>query len=205
MSTSLNEFDEHQASIQTNLLHRLLGCHVISMIRDSEFSPTHIMNAWPGGIGPEMVFSVTMGPLFLTLDSGLVVGFASSSSLASITLWVERDENGHTSHPLFDSGDNEESYMIPATDTHYCRPEFSDFLQRKILSLQVLKRPPQNVLYECLPRETCLVIRFDSGTALILSHGVYANLDDFFVLLERDIPSDVLQQFEELLSIRSTQ
>jgi hypothetical protein len=148
----------------------------------------------PGDDGDAQTFSLTAGPLLITLDSGWVIGAASQPSSMSVTLWLEREGHGRGAGRTLDDPD---LYPIEADDPRLSTPEMAALLRRRIESLTLLRREAVKAKWEALPREVGLVLHVEGGGELILGHGLHDQSDDFAVLLRRQILPALLPQLQE--------
>src|SRR3954447_19248680 len=93
----VDHFDEQVASRRAELLGRMVGRRLVRLVRHSWWPAEEALERLrevDAKRGPRTVFSLTAGPLSVELDSGLILGFGSRPSEASVTVWVERDEAG---------------------------------------------------------------------------------------------------------------
>ena len=174
-------------SRQQDLLRSLRGTSVTRMTRYS-WSPKQAV-AIERAIRPELVFSRTAGPLLITLETGLVIGAASQPSLISVTLWC--DEPPHTSC-------DPELHAIEADDPHFSESGFARMLGKRVISVAILMRDPENATWESRPREVGVVLTFEDAPEGILAHGLHDNSDDFAVLLRKDVDPSLWPRLHEV-------
>jgi hypothetical protein len=140
------------------------------------------------------VFSLGAGPLIVTTDTGLAIGFGSQSSRRSVTLWLERgridglDERGWEK-------DRSDLHVLDAADSRYVDPDTRSLTRRRIESVHVLKRDMPDVH---LPREVGVVLRFEGGGELIPAHNLHRGSDNFGVIRRDQILPSILPELREL-------
>lgn len=69
------------------VLDRIVNHTELKLVCCSWFRPEQVVQEW--NIPASSVFNFSAGPLVVTLETGLVVGFASIPEKASMTVWVE--------------------------------------------------------------------------------------------------------------------
>jgi hypothetical protein len=161
---------ENIPSKHLDLLDVVTGRKIINLCRFTWLTCEEMLNSCrERGIEQNQLFSLTPGPLLMELDSGLVLGFSNGEPrLNSIIIWVERNEVGETTEDLLSLDD--ELFLIEANNEEYSKDFWSDFIGEEISSVQIYKELPKNVLYEDLPNEVGLIIRFTSNKELLLSY-----------------------------------
>ncbi|MEJ2612753.1 MAG: hypothetical protein P8179_22510 [Candidatus Thiodiazotropha sp.] len=172
-----------------NLVSQLVGQELKSLVRYSWLPEDEVINEY--GIGRNEVFSLTSGPLLMYFASGLAVGFSSDPSKNSIVLWVEKNENGESIDEPTE--DDEELFSIDAKEQSLF---WNDFLNKKISATHVVHRKPSSAKMAELANEVGLIIAFEDGSELILSHGLHDNSDDFSVISREQISNDVISQLD---------
>jgi hypothetical protein len=168
--------DEDIPSRRLPLLAAIRDASIARLTRYS-WTPKHAIAA-DHGLGPELAFSRTAGPLLITLSSGLVIAAASQPALISVTLWLDVDP-GAAADP--------ELYPIEADDPEYGQPGFARMLGKRAIDVAILTRDPEREAWRDRPREAGVVIAFDGAPELILAHGLHDDSDDFSVLLREDV------------------
>jgi hypothetical protein len=189
-----HRFSEDVPSAQRELLNAIKQHPISQLVRHSWLPPQDASQKWH--IEPASVFRLTAGPLLITLESSLVIGCASLPEKASVTLWLEQTEDGQrdAASSLIDDADQ---HQIAACDPIYSERMICDLLGKQVTSIGILKKRPANALLAQLPCEVGVLLRFDHGS-LVLAHGIHDNSDDFAILFERDISSDVLKELDEI-------
>jgi hypothetical protein len=195
--TRNNKSAEKIPSNNLALLREILNSRVLKMTRyswyQSQEAAKEIAEEIAEGIGniyddPESsVFRRTTGALAISLESGLDIGFSSIDSVASITVWIDKH----------DDDNDDELFPIDACDPTYSEDSIRQLVGKKVVEISILKRNPINSLYVGLPCEAGLVLRFENDSELIMSHNLSDN-NDFSVILRNEIPSEVLEQLQEV-------
>jgi len=139
-------------------------------------------------LAPELAFSRTAGPLLITLDSGAVIGAASQPSLISVTLWLDRLQRGS------DTG----LHMIEADDQHFSQARFARMLGKRVASIAILVRSPENVKWRDRPRQAGVILGLDGAADLVLSHGLHDDSDDFSVVTRDDVKPSLWPRLQEV-------
>jgi hypothetical protein len=179
--------DEDIPSRRQALLIAIQGEPVVRLTRYS-WSPKEAV-AREDGLRPELVFSRTAGPLVIVLESGLTIGAASQPSLISVTMWLDRPPRTSTDPEL---------HPIEADDPTFSESGFAQMLGKRVRTVTILKRDPENAKWEGRPREAGVVLGFDGAPELILSHGLHNNSDDFSVLMRKDVSSLLWTRLHEV-------
>lgn len=141
-------------------------------------------------IAQDEVFSLTAGPLLLYFESGLVIGAASDPSRNSVILWVEKDDTGYIKDESIEN--DTDLYPIDAEDKIYSSPYWVQIVGQNIKEINIIKRDPQNALFEELPNEVGLEIVMENDMKFILSHGLHDDSDDFSVLTTSQLEVDLI-------------
>ncbi|BFH64639.1 MULTISPECIES: hypothetical protein [Paenibacillaceae] len=141
-------------------------------------------------IAQDEVFSLTAGPLLLYFESGLVIGAASDPSRNSVILWVEKDDTGYIKDESIEN--DTDLYPIDAEDKIYSSPYWGQIVGQNIKEINIIKRDPQNALFEELPNEVGLEIVMENDMKFILSHGLHDDSDDFSVLTTSQLEVDLI-------------
>ena len=120
--------------------------------------------------------------------SGLAVGFASLEEKASVTLWVEVDdqERRERTNTTIDDPD---LHPIDATDSLYSEPWLNKLIGQQVEAIFLLKRDPISAKDGDLPREVGLLFRFANGQELILSHQLHEGSESFAIVRGKEIQS----------------
>ncbi len=118
--------------------------------------------------------------------SGLAVGFASLEEKASVTLWVELDDQQRRDRTNT-TIDDPDLHPIDATDLLYSEPWLSKLIGQRVEAIFLLKRDPIGAKDGDLPREVGLLFRFANGQELILSHQLHEGSESFAIVRGKEI------------------
>jgi hypothetical protein len=192
-------FEENVPSKQIELLNQLKHYKISKLVRYSWLPPEEAAKEW--SIPLSSVFCLTAGPLLITLETNLVIGFSSLPREASITVWLEKTEKGEQDVDISIENDGE-LYPIDACDPIYSEKSICEVLNKQVNSIKILKKKPENILLAQLPCEAGLVMEFEGltlTTKLLLSHGLHDNSDDFAIIFNDEIPQNMLNQLQEVI------
>ncbi|OYD88962.1 hypothetical protein CDG77_20910 [Nostoc sp. 'Peltigera membranacea cyanobiont' 213] len=192
---SNNKFKEYVPSVQTKLLTQIKKHKISKLVRYSWLSPEEASKEWD--IPRSSVFRLTAGTLLITLETNLIVGFSSLPEKASITVWLEKTEEGEQDKETSIINDDE-LYSIDSCDQVYSEQSICELLNRQVRTIKILKKEPENILLAQLPCEAGLLIEFNNGTELVLSHGLHDNSDDFAIIFKHEIRPDILDKLQEI-------
>lgn len=175
-------YDVSLPSNVKSLLHSLIGRKLIKMLRCNNDSIEYLIKTFE--LEPRDFFSLCLGPILLYFEDGLIFGGSSDPSRNSVLVWVEKNEIGQTTQWL----QEEDKNLIPfhAKDfTHW-----SVFLNQKIKSVSILKEiEKENLKKMELPNERGVLLNFDNGLSLIISHGLNDNSDSTTIISLEEINS----------------
>ena len=194
-------FDEQVVSRRAELLGRMVGRRLVRLVRLSWWPAEEALERLrevDARRGPETLFSLTAGPLGVELDSGLILGFGSRPSEASVTVWVERDEAGRERPASRSILRDAELHVVDGFDPGVAEPEVVRCAGRRVERVTLLRRRAGDVRLARLPRDAALVITFDDGGPLMPSHGLHDGSDDFSVLVPRLVAPALLPELEEV-------
>lgn len=185
-----------------NIIKMLPNAIVTRMVRCSSCSPDILKSEYRDNFNEpypqpdSMIFSMTSGPVCIWLDSGIVIGVGSQPSLYSVTLWVERDQNGILSDDPCENDDD--LFPIEASDERYSMDTIRQLIGQKIEKVSILKREADDPRLMGRPMEVGVVIYFENGTDLVLSHGLHNNSDDFSVINKNQIIPSIIPLLHEI-------
>lgn len=177
-------YEEDVPSKQIELLNRLKNNKVCRITRYSWLLASQAMEEW--SIPASLVFRLTSGPLLLTLESGLTVGFASLPEKTSVTVWLEKADENDQKYGVI-SEDSSDLFPVEACDSNYSEASICQLVGKQITSIQIIKKVPENLLVAQTPCEAGLIIGFENGDELVLSHGLHNNSDDFAIIFRQEI------------------
>jgi hypothetical protein len=195
-----NLFTEDIPSKRVELLTKILNAKVSKLQQYSWDNPEKaagITKELEQQRDPALMFFRTSEPMLITLESGLVIGFGSIPSEASVTVWLEETELGERDEEesIIDASD---FFVVDATDPIYSDSYFSQLPGKKIISVKILKQEPKNILFEDLPREAGVMLGFEGGTELVMSHGLHNDSDTFSVIFHHEILPDSFGKLQEI-------
>jgi len=178
-------------SQSTGLLRSLLQQRIVSATRYSWWAPQEAQRRC--ALAPEAVFSLTLGPVAIELDSGLIIGMASDPAIRSVLVWVERNADGRRMkrQPLAGSLT---LHPIAATD-----PVFADHFWRAVIgtrieTIAILSRRPTSVKMSALPNEVGLCFWLSSGEKMVATHGLHDDSSGFSVISDTLIQHSLLPE-----------
>jgi hypothetical protein len=142
------------------------------------------------------VFRRTYGCLLITLESGMILGFADRPSEGSVVVWVEQTEEGEKK--VEDSVlDDNDAYPIDALDKTYSEELIYDLVEQEISSVSIIKRNNPNWTRE-VAGEVGIILRFNHDSELIISRNLCENIDDFALVFRDEIDPEILDQLQEI-------
>lgn len=145
---------------------------------------------------PSSVFRRTWGPLLVFMESGLILGFGEQPSEASITVWVERNEDGQQS-PEDSLLDDPEAYCIDVSDQVYSEGLIHNLIGQEISHVSIVERDNPRWARE-VAGEVGVVLGFENGVELIISLNLCENIDDYAIILRDEIDPEILDQLQEI-------
>ena len=125
-------------------------------------------------IKPKDFFALCLGSVILYFADGLEFGGSSTPHENTVLAWVERNEIGETTDWLQEN--NPTALPFDAKDF---KP-WKHFLGQTIVSVAIIKEidiNDENPKIDSLPSERGVMLRFDNGLSLIISHGLNDNTD----------------------------
>jgi len=183
-------------SNRSELLNSLKGLKILSLVRYSWEQPDRAAIEY--GIEAKEIFSLTAGCLIIGFDSGLFIGYSSQPSKNSVITWVEKNEDGETeTSEKLAEGDNE-LYPVDARDAVYSNIFWARLVGQRISNITILKRSYSSSLYEDLANEIGLLFEVEDGSRFIAAHGLHNNSDDFSVIQESQIDSEIRNDIQGL-------
>lgn len=184
-------------SRQTELLRRLRGRVIGKMERFAYFSPTCEEHTKLWQTPPEQYFSRCGGPMLLTLDGGMEVSIGSDPELMSVLIGIDTAETGVVvvrSH----FRDDTELHYVNVLDPIYSNDTMRAFVGKRIQTFRLLRIAADYASYEDRPREAGLVVVFQDGAELLLSHGLHDCTDDFSVITPDMIHPKLVSKLTEI-------
>ncbi len=179
------------------ILGTLVGHRIVTMTRYSWWPPKEAVVKCI--VASHDVFLLTSGPLAITFDTGQVIGLASDPSLNSVVVWIEQDETGRALQPEPMSADKE-LYPVVADDPKYADSIWHSTVGRRVARVAILVRRAGSAQMAELPNEVGLCFVLDSGIKVIAAHGLHDDSDDFVVIREEMISSDIRADLKEVVA-----
>lgn len=164
-------YDTDIPSNLTDLLKSLIGRRLVNMVRFNDVPKQELIEEYY--IEPGELFCCSLGPFLFYFEDGLVIGGSSNPSRNTVLMWVERNESGDHTEWL----QEEDERAVP-----FYAKDFDDwkiYLNQVVKSVTIIKElPDSSSRYLDLPNERGVLIEFENGTGLIMSHGLNDNSDD---------------------------
>ncbi len=173
-------------SAHQDILAKLRGDRLTEMVRYSWLFPQDAVVELH--LEPPLVFRRTVGPLVMSFASGLVASFASLEERASVTLWVEADDQERRDQTAVTT-DGPDLYPIDATNPGYSESWLQELIGQRVESIFVLTRDAMGAKDRDLPREVGLLFGFANGQELILSHQLHEGAESFAIIRGEEIQS----------------
>lgn len=192
-----NDEAQHLPSRRVELLRSLRGRVIVKMERFAYFAPTSEQHTKLWQTPPAQYFSWCGGPMLITLDTGLEVRVGSDPELMSVVILVETSEAGILAvrYPLRDNAD---VYCVDILDSVYSNETMRAFVGKRIRTFRLLQLATKYAAYEERPREAGLVVVFEDGSELLLSHGLHDTSDDFSVITPEMIHPELCSKLTEI-------
>ena len=163
-------YDSEIPSNRTNLLASLVGRKLINIIRFNDVPEQELIDDYY--MDPKDFFCCSLGPFLFYFEDGLVIGGVSVSSQNTVYIWVEKKENGE--HCEWLQEEDEEAIPFYAKDFD----EWSIYLNQVVKSVTIIKETSETYSKILdLPSERGVLLEFENGSGLIMSHGLNNNTD----------------------------
>ena len=188
-------FQEDIPSEKLSLLSKIKGSKIIKLVRYSTLTYSESERVYK--IPNSLLFRLTSGPLLIILESGLKIGFASLPEKVSVTLWVEETEEGDKSNE-YSIVDDDELIEIDCCNPKYSEESLCKLRNKRISEVRIIKRTPKSQKLACYPCESGIVLEFEEGLELILSHGLHDDSDDFAIIYREEIMPLFIEQIQEI-------
>lgn len=193
---SNKHFEEGIPSQKFDLIDEIKNHKMLKLVRYSTRSPEEATRIYK--IPHSSLFRLTSGPLLMTLESGLTIGFASLPELVSITLWVEETESGEHGDELLVSQDSK-LFSIDSCDPFYSENSLCQLIGKQVIRIKILKRRPKSARVASRPCEAGIFFEIESGFGFVLSHGLHGYLGDFAIIYKHEILPNFLKEIEEII------
>lgn len=151
---------------------------VIKLVRYSWWPAQDV--AQECSISAIQAFSLTAGPVVVTVEGGVEIGVGSDPTLNSIVVWQEVG-----SHENLTKGTGEIWEMlfpIDANNVNYAGRFWAGLVGRTIVRISILKKREMSPIEASRPSELGLMFEFDTGERAVMAHGLHDGSDDFSVL-----------------------
>lgn len=170
MATSIHDESDIPSNL-TDLLKSLIGRRLVNMVRFNYRTEEELIEEYY--MEPGEFFCCSLGPFLFYFEDGLVIGGSSNPSRNTVLMWVERNEIGEHREWL----QEEDERAIP-----FYAKDFDDwkiYLNQVVKSVTIIKEiaDSSSRIFD-LPNERGVLIEFENGTGLIISHGLNDNSDD---------------------------
>jgi hypothetical protein len=188
-------FEEDVPSQRINILDKIKEDKILKLVRYSTLSLEEATRDYE--IPHSSVFRLTTGPLVVTLESGLILGFASLPEKVSITLWIEETESGeHGNNRLI----SEDSELVPidSCDPVYSEQSICKVIEKRVVKIKILKRRPKSFRVADRPCEAGILFEVEGGFEFILSHGLHDYSDDFAIIYNHEIIPYFMEEIQEI-------
>ena len=163
-----------------DLLLKVKDLVLVDMIRYSWWNLSDSVKEC--NINENEVFSFTSGPLALCFSSGIILGAASDPSMNSVVIWQDELEDGSS---LIEKPMKKDSEIFPIP-VNKDDKKWKSILKEKVSSFTVIKSKPDNPKLIDLPNEVGLIVSFENGDELVLSHGLHEVYSDDFSVIKKD-------------------
>lgn len=188
---------ETQLSDALDFLKTCKNQEIKNLYRASWFSEEEYVTQF--GYADDRIFCFTSGAVVIELSNNVIFGIGSQESWASLTIWVERDEQMNW------SGDkiirDPEIHVLSAENTQYAKPRFREMLGKKIRSLKILKMKPYDSRYVGLPNDSGLILELENDLKLIVSYNLVRSPDNMCLVCEEDLPAESWEQIESIIEV----
>lgn len=178
-------FQEDIPSKRLYILNKIKQCQVLKLVRYSCIFPEELGKYTTS---KDLLFRMTVGPLLMTLDSGLTVGFGIRPEKVSVSLWIEQTEKGERKQNQISIDEDPELFRIDCCDPIYGEPQICQILGQRIVKITMVKREkPNNSYFNRHAREAGLIFEFESGFELILSNGLDGAIGNFHIIYRHEV------------------
>lgn len=164
------------------LLSSLVGRKLVNMVRFNYHEIEHLLEVFE--IEPKDFFSFSLGAILFYFEDGLVFGGSSNPHENTVVVWVEKNEIGETTEWLQEQDLTAKPFYAQDFE------RWKDFLGQTISSVKILKQIDiynENSKIDNLPSERGVILNFENGLSLIISHGLNDNSDDTTIIFPYQI------------------
>jgi hypothetical protein len=196
MKESNKYFEEDVPSQRLNLINQIKNHKILRLVRYFTRSPEEATRVH--GIPHSSLFRLINGPLLMTLESGLTIGFMSLPELVSIILWVEETESGEHGDEILVSEDSK-LFSIDSCDPVYSEKSICQLIEKQVVRIKLLKRRPKSARVASRPCEAGIIFEVEGGFEFILSHGLHNYSDDFAIIYKHELLPYFMEEIEEII------
>ncbi len=196
MKESNKYFEEDVPSQRLNLINQIKNHKILRLVRYCTRSPEEATRVH--GIPHSSLFRLINGPLLMTLESGLTIGFMSLPELVSIILWVEETESGEHGDEILISEDSK-LFSIDSCDPVYSEKSICQLIGKQVVRIKLLKRRPKSARVASRPCEAGIIFEVEGGFEFILSHGLHNYSDDFAIIYKHELLPYFMEEIEEII------
>lgn len=198
MIENKENFQEKIPSQHLNILNRIKNRKILKLVRYSTRPLDEAVRVYQ--LPQNLLFRRGSGSLLMTLDSGLVIGFAYLSRTLSVSLWIEQTEEGERGNIIPNTQDNLELFPIDCCDLNYSESLMCKVIGHEVIGIKIVKR--ENISQSRLnrlPREAGLIFKLDSGFELIMSNGLDGYSGTFCIIYKHEVSLQFPETIEEIL------
>lgn len=196
MKESNKYFEEDVPSQRLNLINQIKNHKILRLVRYFTRSPEEATRVH--GIPHSSLFRLINGPLLMTLESGLTIGFMSLPELVSIILWVEETESGEHGDEILVSEDSK-LFSIDSCDPVYSEKSICQLIEKQVVRIKLLKRRSKSARVASRPCEAGIIFEVEGGFEFILSHGLHNYSDDFAIIYKHELLPYFMEEIEEII------
>lgn len=196
MKESNKYFEEDVPSQRLNLINQIKNHKILRLVRYFTRSPEEATRVHE--IPHSSLFRLINGPLLMTLESGLTIGFMSLPELVSIILWVEETESGEHGDEILVSEDSK-LFSIDSCDPVYSEKSICQLIGKQVVRIKLLKRRPKSARVASRPCEAGIIFEVEGGFEFILSHGLHNYSDDFAIIYKHELLPYFMEEIEEII------
>jgi hypothetical protein len=196
-------FDESILSEKLELIKNIKGSIISGLARYSLEEPEEVAKEieeqfhLSSFVSKISVFRRTYGPLLLTLNSGMIIGFGSIESQGSVSVWIEKTSEGQYDSESSIMNDDD-FFPIDACDSTYSEKMIQELLGQKISSVKII-RNEELCSQMGVAAEVGLTLLFENNHEIIISHNISNNIDSFAIITRNEIRPEVSEKLQEVL------
>lgn len=163
-------YDNDIPSNLRDLLISLIGRRLVNIIKFNDVPEKELVENYY--MEPHEFFPLALGPTLFYFEDGLVIGGISVPSKNTVLMWVEKNEEGEHTEWLQEKDER----AIPFYAKDY--DDWKGYLNQVVKSVTILKEIPDSSSRKLdLPNERGVLLEFENGLNLIMSHGLHDDSD----------------------------